>query len=125
MMEAVCRGFVSVPDRMGVCLGLLPGQSKDEANEWVEVALPTGVGFARNSMVALMGDALIVVSGGSGTLSEAAFAWQYGKPVGALVPSGGTAAEIAGRRLDPRRKDVVAPLHSIQEVMEFLDDILG
>ena len=77
-MEAACRGARS---RGGLTLGLLPGLDRDEANGWVVVAVPTGLGEARNALVVRAADAVVAVGGGWGTLSEIALALKAGVPV--------------------------------------------
>src|SRR4051812_50192794 len=77
-MEAACRGARS---RGGLTLGLLPGLDREEANGWVVVALPTGLGEARNALVVRAADAVVAVGGGWGTLSEIALALKAGVPV--------------------------------------------
>ena len=78
VMEAACRGARS---RGGLTLGLLPGLDRDEANGWVVVAVPTGLGEARNALVVRAADAVVAVGGGWGTLSEIALAVKTGVPV--------------------------------------------
>ena len=65
----------------GVVVGLLPGLDRAAANEWVSVAVPTGLGELRNGLVVRASDALIAVGGGYGTLSEIALALKAGKRV--------------------------------------------
>jgi uncharacterized protein (TIGR00725 family) len=77
-MEAACRGARS---RGGLTLGLLPGLDRDAANGWVVVAVPTGLGEARNALVVRASDAVVAVGGGWGTLSEIALALKTGVPV--------------------------------------------
>jgi uncharacterized protein (TIGR00725 family) len=77
-MEAACRG---AREAGGATLGILPGLDRAEANPWVEVAVPTGLGEARNTLVVRAADALIAVGGEWGTLSEIALALAAGKPV--------------------------------------------
>jgi uncharacterized protein (TIGR00725 family) len=77
-MEAVCRGARSAG---GLTLGILPGRDRREANEYVEVAVPTGMGEMRNALVVRSADAVIAVGGAYGTLSEIALALRAGKPV--------------------------------------------
>jgi uncharacterized protein (TIGR00725 family) len=77
-MEAACRGAKAAG---GTTVGILPGVDRDDANEFVDVAIPTGLGQARNAIVALAGDALIAVGGGHGTLSEIALALRRGRRV--------------------------------------------
>jgi uncharacterized protein (TIGR00725 family) len=62
-------------------VGLLPGLDRDDANEWVDVAVPTGLGEARNVLVVRAADAVIAIGGEFGTLSEIGFALKTGKPV--------------------------------------------
>jgi uncharacterized protein (TIGR00725 family) len=75
---AACRGAQS---EGGITIGLLPGHDRDDANQWVTVAIPTGLGELRNGLIARAADALIAVGGGYGTLSEIALALRAGKPV--------------------------------------------
>lgn len=65
----------------GMTVGLLPGTDRSEANAYVDVAVATGLGFARNALVAQAGDAVVAVDGEFGTLSEIGFALQFKKPV--------------------------------------------
>jgi uncharacterized protein (TIGR00725 family) len=78
VMEAACRGARS---RGGLTLGLLPGLDREAANGWVVVAVPTGLGEARNALVVRSGDAVVAIGGGWGTLSEIALALKAGLPV--------------------------------------------
>jgi hypothetical protein len=77
-MEAACRGAVSAG---GETIGLLPGEDASEANPYVTLALPTGLGKARNRAVALAGFVLVAVGGAYGTLTEMAYALEAGRPV--------------------------------------------
>lgn len=77
-MEAVCRGASSAG---GLTLGILPGHDRREANQYVEVAVPTGMGEMRNALVVRAADAVIAVGGAYGTLSEIALALRTGTPV--------------------------------------------
>jgi uncharacterized protein (TIGR00725 family) len=78
VMEAACRGAAGAG---GVAVGILPGVDRGEANEFVTVAIATGLGEARNALVARAADALVAVGGAYGTLSEIALALQAGTPV--------------------------------------------
>ena len=78
VMAAACRGAAQAG---GTSLGLLPGQDRTAANQWVSVAIPTGLGELRNGLVVRASDALIAIRGGYGTLSEVALALKAGKPV--------------------------------------------
>ena len=77
-MEAACRGAKA---EGGTTLGILPGADRAAANPYVDVAVATGLGEARNALVVRAADAVIAVAGGYGTLSEIALALRAGKPV--------------------------------------------
>ena len=78
VMEAACRG---AKESGGTTVGILPGVDRAVANRWVDVAVPTGLGEARNAVVVRAADAVVAVAGGYGTLSEIALALQAGTPV--------------------------------------------
>jgi uncharacterized protein (TIGR00725 family) len=78
VMEAACRG---AKNRGGTTIGILPDSMSGTANDYVDIAIATGLGEARNSVIVNSADGLIAVSGSYGTLSEIAFALKQGKPV--------------------------------------------
>ena len=82
VMAAACRG---TQEAGGTSIGLLPGSSREDANEWVSVALPTGLGELRNGLVVRAADVIIAIGGAYGTLSEIALALHAGKPVLGLL----------------------------------------
>ena len=83
VMAAAARG---AQEAGGTTIGILPGTSTTDANEWVDHAVATGLGHMRNFAVAASGDAVIAVGGAWGTLSEIAFAKILGRPVVILEP---------------------------------------
>jgi len=78
IMEAACRGAKGAG---GMTVGILPGTDRNDANEYVDIPIVTGMGYARNVIVAYSGDAVIAIGGMHGTLSEMAFASIKGTPV--------------------------------------------
>ena len=78
VMEAACRGARSAN---GLTLGLLPGLDRSDANPSVELALPTGLGEARNILIVRAAQAIIAIGGEYGTLSEIAFALRTRVPI--------------------------------------------
>jgi len=121
VMEAACRGARGVGGgRRGPVIGILPGIDAAAANPYVEVAIPTGLGYARNLLVVLTGAAVVAVGGASGTLSEIAHAWQLGRPLCAVRSGGGWAAELAGRSLDGKRLDRIHEARDADEVSAWL-----
>ncbi len=107
VMREACRGARELD---GVTVGVLPGDDRAGANEFVTVPVVTGLGFARNTVIARTADALVAVGGRYGTLSEIAFALIAGRPVATLgsweltAPDGATAplvpCETAAEALD-------------------------
>ncbi len=78
VMEAACRG---AKECGGTTIGFLPSEDRTSANDYVDIALPTGLGEMRNMLVVHASDVVIAVGGEFGTLSELAFALRVGKPV--------------------------------------------
>jgi uncharacterized protein (TIGR00725 family) len=78
VMAAASRGAASAG---GVVVGMLPGDDRSDANEWVSVAIPTGLGELRNGLIVRSVDAMVAVGGSYGTLSEVALGLQAGLKV--------------------------------------------
>ncbi|MBF0619307.1 MAG: TIGR00725 family protein [Candidatus Omnitrophica bacterium] len=77
-MEAACRGAKAGG---GLTIGILPGNTKADANPFVDIALPTTIGYSRNVIVAASADIVIALPGSYGTESEICYACVYGRPV--------------------------------------------
>jgi uncharacterized protein (TIGR00725 family) len=106
VMEAASKG---AREAGGTTLGLLPGADRSGANPWLTVAVPTGMGEARNALVARAADGLVAVGGEWGTLSEIALALKAGKPVAGL-----DSWELEGvDRFDTPAEAVTALLHRL------------
>lgn len=78
VMEGAARG---AREGGGVTIGILPGPDRGDANEFIDYAIPTGFGEARNLMVVRSADAVLAFPGKYGTLSEMAFALKLKKPL--------------------------------------------
>lgn len=101
VMEAVSRG---AKEAGGLTVALLPGYDKNDANPYVDIPIATGMGFMRNTLTVRAADAIIMISGGIGTLNELTVAYQE-KPTIVLEGTGGWSdrvREIAyeGKHLD-------------------------
>ena len=122
VMEAACMG---AKEAGGLTIGLVPGTAREDANRYVDVAIPTGLRDARNALVATCGEAVIAVGGKLGTLAEIALALKRGIPVvglftwkldpdrliDTLVPAAKTAVEavdLAIQLADQREKERAA-----------------
>jgi uncharacterized protein (TIGR00725 family) len=78
VMRASSRGAKS---ENGEVIGVLQGGSKADANPYVDIAIATGMGDARNLINVLSSDVVIACRGSAGTFSEIALALKNGKPV--------------------------------------------
>jgi uncharacterized protein (TIGR00725 family) len=83
VMAAAARGAKSAG---GTTIGILPGETRLDANKWIDHAVVTGIGHARNLAVVASGDAVIAVGGSWGTLAEIGFASRLGRPTVVLEP---------------------------------------
>ena len=98
VMAAAARGAKSAG---GTTIGILPGETAAEGNEWIDHVVVTGIGHARNLAVVASGSAVIAVGGAWGTLSEIAYARLLGRPVVVLEPGWGVEGEGVVRATTP------------------------
>jgi uncharacterized protein (TIGR00725 family) len=129
VMEAACLGAKRAG---GTTVGILPGLTREDANPYVDIAIPTGLGFAlRNFITVRCSDAIIMLHGEVGTLSEAVLSYQHGKPLVTLVPTGGwasrlqTAALDQGAYLDERRLMQITYAQTPVEAVEAAFELIG
>jgi len=121
-MAGASRGYKEA-NGAGICLGILPGTSKKEANPWVDLAIPTGVNSAQGALVAMAVDAAIVLGGGGGTLSEVGLLLRDGKPVIALDGTGGAAELVGGQQLGKVSVRLArSPVEAVRMVLDALRD---
>ncbi len=111
VMAATCRGAASAG---GTTVGILPGPDRGEANPWVTVPLPTGLGEARNALVVRAADVLVALGGGWGTLSEIALALRTGRPV---VGLGTWLLEPPGEAAGPGVEEVGDPVEAVRRAL--------
>lgn len=117
-MEAVFKGIFKNPDRRARTISILMGQDKTEGNDFADVIIPTGLGGVRNHLVVISGDIIIAAGGGAGTLSELAFAWQYGKRVLCYGKGEGWSGKLAGTDLDNRKSGLLISCSTIDEIIK-------
>ena len=146
VMEAVSRGArKSLKHQDGDIIGILPGFSKSDANDFVDIVIPTGFGFARNLIIVTAADIVVAIAGGSGTLSEIAFAWQFRKPIIGLNFASeksvdekiqslnnsdfkktiGWSTIMGGLKLDETRTDSIYSAKNPEEVIEKIQEIVN
>lgn len=109
VMEAAARGARRAG---GATVGILPGADRAEANAFLDVVVPTGMGELRNALVVRAADAVVAIGGGHGTLSEIGFALRAGLPVVGLrtweLSIGGQDDQAVERVEDPAAAAVAA-----------------
>jgi uncharacterized protein (TIGR00725 family) len=101
IMEAVCRGAAGAG---GISIGLLPETDTSGANRYVSIPIATGIGEARNALVARAAFCLVAIGDSYGTLSEVALGLQFGRPVIGLCG----AARVEGVRQVKSVEDAVS-----------------
>jgi len=80
-MKAVTQGFKAAG---GLTIGIIPGYDKKDANQYIDIVIPSGLGLARNVLVVKSADVVVALPGEAGTLSELAYCLQFGIPVVSL-----------------------------------------
>ena len=115
IMEAICKG---VKEMNGISVCILPSEDKREANKYCSIVIPTGIGFARNSINVLAGDGVIAIGGRAGTLSELAFAWIYNKPIVVIEDTNGWSNRLKNQKIDDRRTDIIYSATTPKEAVE-------
>jgi uncharacterized protein (TIGR00725 family) len=78
VMEGAASG---AKEKGGLTIGILPGYDRGAANSFIDIAVPTGLGHARNILVVASGDVIVALPGSHGTLSEISMALKLQKPV--------------------------------------------
>ncbi len=105
VMEAASKGARSAMTyREGLIVAILPTLDPRDANPYADIVIPTGLGDYRNGIVA-NSDAVVIIGGGAGTLSEIAFAWMRRRLIVSL-PGEGWSTQLANQRLDTRDRKV-------------------
>jgi uncharacterized protein (TIGR00725 family) len=125
VMEAASRGARGASRRSDAdVIGILPGSDPTAANPYVDIVIPSGMGYARNVLIVQTAEAVIAIGGGAGTLSEIALAWQADRALIALAVEG-FSGEWAGRALDARARAPIARAASAAEAVSLVGTLLG
>ena len=95
-----CSNSHGSKDANGLTIGIIPQNEPSEANEYCDVVIPTGMGLARDFLNALSADGVVIVGGGSGTLSETCASYMHKKPMVAI-----------------RNLDMVLLIHSLMVIL--------
>ena len=118
VMDAAARGCDAAG---GVSVGVLPGEDRTHGSSNLTVRIATGLGEARNAIVARAADAVIAVGGEFGTLSEIALALKMGKPV---VGLGTWSLDLEGLPGDPLQR-AVSPADAVARALEAAERLAG
>lgn len=119
VMKAASHG---AKDGGGTSVGIIPQNDASFANEYCDIVIPTGMGLARDFLTALSGDGVIIIGGGSGTLSEACAAYMHKKPIVAIKTSGGVAEKYADQYLDHRKNVMIIGVNTPKEAVKTILD---
>jgi hypothetical protein len=114
VMRAACKGAKA---ENGITVGILP-EAKEEANEFIDIPLPTGLGMRRNLLVAYAADVVIAIGGRWGTLSEISFAMIFQKPVVLVQGTGGCVDELAQGKLMRETEVCCTIAHSAEDAVD-------
>ena len=121
VMTAAAHG---AHDGGGLAIGIIPQNDPSMANEFCDIVIPTGMGLARDFLNALSADGVIIVGGGSGTLSETTAAYMYKKPMVAIRNMGGSVEPFIDGYVDHRENikiiGVDSPQESVRKILELI-----
>ncbi|MGQ0605578.1 MAG: TIGR00725 family protein [Candidatus Nitrosotenuis sp.] len=117
VMRAASHG---AHDAGGLTVGIIPQDNPSFANEYCDIVIPSGLGLSRDFLNALSADGVIIVGGGSGTLSETCAAYMHKKPIVALKNSGGTASKFSDQYLDHRQNVKIVGVNTPQEAVKYI-----
>jgi len=116
-LYAACHGS---HDAGGIAVGIIPQDDPSLANEFCDIVIPTGMGLTRDFLNALSADGIIIIGGGSGTLSEICAAYMHKKPMVAIRNLGGTAEQYIDQYLDHRKNIRILGADSPKEAVKLI-----
>lgn len=127
IMQGVFEGAKASDNyKFGHTIAIVPSYERISANKFADIIIPTGLDIMRNGIV-VNSNAVIVIEGGAGTLSEMAIAWSLFKLIIAFQTSGGWAEKLSSQRIDNRNRypnipeDCVFGVSSVHEMLETLN----
>lgn len=117
VMKASCHG---AHDAGGMSIGIIPQGEHSFANEFCDIVIPSGMGLTRDFLNALSADGIIIIGGGSGTLSEVCAAYMHKRPMVAIRKTGGTADLYADKYVDHRENIKIIGVDSPKEAVKLI-----
>jgi len=121
VMTAAAHG---AKDANGLTVGIIPQASASEANEYCDIVIPTGMGLTRDFLNALTADGVIIVGGGSGTLSETCAAYMNKKPMVAIRNLNGPVAQYIDGYIDHRENVKIVGADNAQEAVKKILELI-
>lgn len=122
VMTAASHG---AKDANGLTVGIIPQADASEANEFCDIVIPTGMGLTRDFLNALTADGVIIIGGGSGTLSETCAAYMNKKPMVAIRNLNGPVAQYIDGFLDHRENVKIIGVDSAQDAVKTILELIS
>lgn len=113
VMDEAAKGAVQVG---GTTVAILPSYEIEDAGPDAQIVIPTGLGFARNVVLALSCDIMIALGGGADTLNELTYAWMHGRTIFTLKGFGGWCDRLSGQPLDHRTTSKLVECADLKEL---------
>lgn len=121
VMEAASKG---AHESHGLTVGIIPQDDASMANEFCDIVIPSGMGLTRDFLNALSADGIIIVGGGSGTLSEVCAAYMHKKPLVAIRNLGGSIEPYIDRFIDHRENVKILGVNTPQEAVKKILELI-
>ncbi|MBT5201667.1 MAG: TIGR00725 family protein [Thaumarchaeota archaeon] len=121
VMNAASHG---AHDANGLTVGIIPQDDASLANEYCDVVIPTGMGLTRDYLNALSADGVIVIGGGSGTLSETCASYMYKKPIVAIRNLNGSVESYIDDYIDHRKNIQIIGVDSAQDAVKKILELI-
>lgn len=121
VMEAASHG---ASDANGLTIGIIPQDDASFANKFCNVVIPTGMGLTRDYLNALSADGVIIIGGGSGTLSEACASYMYKKPMVAIKNLASSVDPYIDGYIDHRKNIKIIGVDTAQQAVQKILELI-
>ncbi len=122
VMAAASHG---ASDAKGLTVGIIPQDYSTAANEYCDIVIPTGMGLTRDYLNALSADGVVIIGGGSGTLSEACASYMYKKPMVAIKNLGSSVDPYIDGYIDHRKNIKIIGVDTAQEAVQKILELIS
>ena len=122
VMKAASHG---AHDAGGTVVGIIPQGDACMANEFCDIVIPTGMGYTRDYLNALSADGVVVIGGGSGTLSETCASYMLKKPIVAIKGLGGSVDPYIDGYIDHRKNVKIVGVDTAQEAVSTILELIA